>query len=152
MDVCRKAYPPETKLEGKAPRTVSCWLHAKEGMIMADEDILLSVRGLKVHFPIDKGIVLRRRVGRVRAVDDVSFDLKRGEALGLVGESGCGKSTTAMAIAQLQRATAGAGFFRGPRPRLPLAGRAAPGKDEFPNRLPGSLFLPRPPACGPETS
>jgi oligopeptide transport system ATP-binding protein len=80
---------------------------------MADEDTLLSVSDLKVHFPIDKGIVLRRRVGWVRAVDGVSFELKRGEALGLVGESGCGKSTTAMAIAQLQRATAGQVFFEG---------------------------------------
>jgi oligopeptide transport system ATP-binding protein len=80
---------------------------------MANDDKLLSVRGLKVHFPIEKGILTKRRVGWVRAVDGVSFDLCRGESLGLVGESGCGKSTTAMAVAQLQAATEGQVFFEG---------------------------------------
>ena len=80
---------------------------------MSDTDLLLDVRGLKVHFPIDKGIIVRRRVGWVRAVDGVDLKVRKGEALGLVGESGCGKSTTAMAIAQLQGATAGEVFFEG---------------------------------------
>ncbi len=74
---------------------------------------LLDVRDLKVHFPIEKGILIRRRVGWLKAVDGVSFSVARGEALGLVGESGCGKSTTAMAIAQLQKATSGNIFFEG---------------------------------------
>jgi oligopeptide transport system ATP-binding protein len=77
------------------------------------DDILLSVRNLKVYFPIDRGIVFKRRAGWVRAVDGVGFDLRKGESLGLVGESGCGKSTTAMTIAQLQRATEGQVFFEG---------------------------------------
>jgi oligopeptide transport system ATP-binding protein len=80
---------------------------------MSDNDILLDVRGLKVHFPIEKGVIAKRRVGWVRAVDGVDFVVRKGEALGLVGESGCGKSTTAMAVAQLQKATAGQVLFLG---------------------------------------
>jgi len=79
----------------------------------SDNDALLAVRGLKVHFPIEKGIVFKRRVGWVRAVDGVDLSVRKGEALGLVGESGCGKSTTAMAIAQLQSATEGQVLFEG---------------------------------------
>ncbi len=80
---------------------------------MAEGETLLEVRDLKVHFPIERGIVFKRRVGSVRAVDGVSFRVRRSEALGLVGESGCGKSTTAMAIAQLQPATSGEVLFEG---------------------------------------
>ncbi|NQT59930.1 MAG: ABC transporter ATP-binding protein [Bacteroidetes bacterium] len=76
-------------------------------------DILLDVQNLKVHFPIEKGILFKRNAGWIRAVDGVSFTVRRGEALGLVGESGCGKSTTAMAVAQLQAITAGQVFFEG---------------------------------------
>jgi oligopeptide transport system ATP-binding protein len=78
-----------------------------------NKDILLEVKNLKVHFPIEKGILFKRPAGWIRAVDDVSFSVKKGEALGIVGESGCGKSTTAMAIAQLQEITAGQVFFEG---------------------------------------
>ena len=59
-----------------------------------DERVLVSVRGLKKHFPISSGIVFQRQVGAVKAVDGISFDIIEGETLGLVGESGCGKSTT----------------------------------------------------------
>ncbi len=68
---------------------------------------LLDVRALKMYFPITQGILIQRRIGWVRAVDDVSFYINRGETLGLVGESGCGKSTTGRAILQLYRPTAG---------------------------------------------
>ena len=68
---------------------------------------LLRVEGLKVHFPISEGLIFERHVGDVRAVDGVSFTLQRGETLGLVGESGCGKSTTGRAIMRLYRPTAG---------------------------------------------
>ncbi len=68
---------------------------------------LLEVRGLKMYFPVLKGILFQRRVGWIRAVDDITFHIARGETLGLVGESGCGKSTTGRAILQLYRPTAG---------------------------------------------
>jgi oligopeptide transport system ATP-binding protein len=74
---------------------------------------LLDVRDLKVYFPITEGIVIERHVGDVQAVDGVSFQLKRGETLGLVGESGCGKSTTGRAIVRLYRPTAGSIVFDG---------------------------------------
>ena len=67
---------------------------------------LIEVHNLHKHFPIRRGII-RRTVGYVKAVDDVSFDTHAGETLGLVGESGFGKSTTARAILMLQRPTAG---------------------------------------------
>ncbi len=75
-------------------------------------EMLMDVKGLKMHFPIMRG-VLARQVGAVKAVDGVSFDIRRGETLGLVGESGCGKSTTGRAILQLYRPTAGSVVFEG---------------------------------------
>src|SRR6201993_3483163 len=74
---------------------------------------LLRVANLKMYFPITQGIILQRQVGWVRAVDDISFSVKRGETLGLVGESGCGKSTTGRAILQLYKPTAGEVKFDG---------------------------------------
>jgi oligopeptide transport system ATP-binding protein len=68
---------------------------------------LLRVEHLKMYFPITQGIILQRQVGWVRAVDDITFTVKRGETLGLVGESGCGKSTTGRAILQLYKPTDG---------------------------------------------
>jgi oligopeptide transport system ATP-binding protein len=78
----------------------------------ADGEIL-RVEHLKMWFPITQGIILQRQVGWVRAVDDVSFTVKRGETLGLVGESGCGKSTTGRAILQLYKPTGGSVNFLG---------------------------------------
>jgi oligopeptide/dipeptide ABC transporter ATP-binding protein len=75
---------------------------------------ILEVEGLTVHFPIRKG-VLQRQVGTVRAVDGVDFTLKRGETLSLVGESGCGKSTTGLALMGLVKTTAGKVTFAGER-------------------------------------
>lgn len=68
---------------------------------------LLSVRDLKVHFPFRRGSLLRPQKGLIRAVDGISFDIARGETLGLVGESGCGKSTTARAVINLVHPTSG---------------------------------------------
>ncbi|MCB0157984.1 MAG: dipeptide ABC transporter ATP-binding protein [Caldilineaceae bacterium] len=76
-------------------------------------DLLLKVDGLKMHFPITKGIIFQREVGAIKAVDGVTFDLYKGETLGLVGESGCGKSTTGRAILQLYRPTDGHVVFEG---------------------------------------
>ena len=74
---------------------------------------LLEVRGLKVHFPITEGLLFERRIGAVHAVDGVDFDLDRGETLGLVGESGCGKSTASKAILRLVEPTEGSVRFDG---------------------------------------
>ena len=73
---------------------------------MSDREILLKVRGVKTYFPIKKGI-LKRVVGHVKAVDDINLDVYRGETLGLVGESGCGKTTLGKSILQLVPATEG---------------------------------------------
>src|SRR5436305_2170643 len=73
---------------------------------------LVDVKGLKVHFPI-KGGILNRTVANVKAVDGVDMFIRRGETLGLVGESGCGKSTTGRAILQLIKPTAGSVLFEG---------------------------------------
>jgi oligopeptide transport system ATP-binding protein len=78
-----------------------------------NREVLLSVRGLKKHFPITSGLIIQRQVGAVKAVDDVSFDVFKGETLGLVGESGCGKSTTGRTVLQLYRPTAGSVVFEG---------------------------------------
>ncbi|HET7771308.1 MAG TPA: dipeptide ABC transporter ATP-binding protein [Chloroflexota bacterium] len=78
-----------------------------------DGEVLLDVRDLVMHFPLTQGIIFQRKVGAVRAVDGISFQIKRGETLGLVGESGCGKSTTGRAILQLYRPTAGEVIFEG---------------------------------------
>ncbi len=74
-------------------------------------DVLLQVKDLKMYFPITQGIIFQRHIGDIKAVDGVSFEVKRGETLGLVGESGCGKSTTGRAILQLYRPTAGSVTF-----------------------------------------
>jgi len=75
-----------------------------------NDNILLRVEDLKMHFPIYRGVI-QRQVGAVHAVDGISFNIKRGETLGLVGESGCGKSTTGRTILQLYRPTAGSVQF-----------------------------------------
>ena len=78
-----------------------------------DRDVLLSVRGLEVHFPIKRGLVFDRTVGHVRAVDGVDLDVVRGQTYGLVGESGCGKSTLGRAVLRLEEPTAGDVVFDG---------------------------------------
>src|SRR5262249_6857681 len=82
-------------------------------------EILLDVEGLKKYFPIRRGL-LRRVVGQVRAVDGVSFTVRRGETLGLVGESGCGKTTVGRCILRLIEPTAGRVLFDTGKERLDL--------------------------------
>jgi oligopeptide transport system ATP-binding protein len=77
------------------------------------DEVLVSVSDLKMHFPITEGIVISRTVATVKAVDGISFDIKKGETLGLVGESGCGKTTTGRCILQLENQTEGSIQFEG---------------------------------------
>jgi peptide/nickel transport system ATP-binding protein len=76
-------------------------------------ELLLSVKNLKKYFPIKEGVLIDRTVDYVRAVDDVSFDIRTGETLGLVGESGSGKSTTGFCVLQLLKPTSGSVLFDG---------------------------------------
>ncbi|HUR75829.1 MAG TPA: dipeptide ABC transporter ATP-binding protein [Sporichthya sp.] len=76
-------------------------------------DVVLEVRDLVKHFPLTQGIVIRRSIGAVQAVDGVSFDLHHGETLGLVGESGCGKSTVAKLLMGLEKPTSGHAYYGG---------------------------------------
>ena len=76
-------------------------------------ETLLDVRGLKMYFPVTKGVIIQKKVADIKAVDGVSFNIKRGETLGLVGESGCGKTTTGRVVLQLYKPTAGEVVFEG---------------------------------------
>jgi oligopeptide transport system ATP-binding protein len=79
----------------------------------AGSDEIVRVEDLKVHFPLLQGVIFQRRVATVQAVDGIGFALKRGGTLGLVGESGCGKSTTGLAILRMLEPTAGRIVFEG---------------------------------------
>jgi len=76
-------------------------------------EILVDVKGLKMHFPITSGVMISRVVAHVKAIDGISFHIRKGETLGLVGESGCGKTTTGRCILQLEKATEGQILFEG---------------------------------------
>ena len=76
---------------------------------------ILEVRGLQMHFPVTSGIIFQRKVADIKAVDGVTFSIKKGETLGLVGESGCGKTTAGRCILQLYKPTAGDVLFEGQR-------------------------------------
>ncbi|MBO8192721.1 dipeptide ABC transporter ATP-binding protein [Streptomyces oryzae] len=89
----------------------------------AGREAVLEVRGLVKHFPLTQGILVKRQVGAVKAVDGVSFDLHQGETLGIVGESGCGKSTVAKLVTHLEEPTAGTIRYKG-EDITKLSGRA----------------------------
>jgi oligopeptide transport system ATP-binding protein len=78
----------------------------------ADAEVVLEVEDLVKHFPLTQGIVFKRRIGEVKAVDGVSFELRKGETLGIVGESGCGKSTLAKLLMRLEEPTSGKAVFK----------------------------------------
>ncbi len=90
---------PETQAQGAAAST--------------DDEVLLEVRDLKMYFPVSSGLVFQKTVAYIKAVDGISFTVKRGETLGLVGESGCGKTTTGRCILQLYKPTEGQVLFEG---------------------------------------
>ena len=79
----------------------------------ADAQPLLQVRGLRMHFPVTEGMIARRHIGDVKAVDGVDLSIRRGETLGLVGESGCGKTTMGRCILRLEKPTAGEILYDG---------------------------------------
>ena len=85
---------------------------------MSDGEVLVEVKNLKMYFPVTSGLLFQRTVAHIKAVDDISFSVRKGETLGLVGESGCGKTTTGRCILQLYRPTGGQVLFEG----RPLAG------------------------------
>ena len=76
-------------------------------------DIILEVKDLKQHFPFSKGGIFKKEMGAIRAIDGISFTLREGETLGIVGESGCGKSTTVRSISQLHKPTSGQVIYNG---------------------------------------
>ena len=78
---------------------------------MSDKKTLVHVENLTKHFPITRGLIFQKQVGAVQAVDGLNFDIYQGETFGMVGESGCGKSTTGRAILQLHKPTAGKVFY-----------------------------------------
>ena len=125
FDRCLEEEPPLFERDGQ---TVRCWLYdngtdgTKQRVIETrvsnevrefdHDNVILDVRNLEKHFPITKGI-LQRKVGAVKAVDGISFQLRKGETLGVVGESGCGKSTAGRALLRLVEPTGGQVFFQG---------------------------------------
>jgi peptide/nickel transport system ATP-binding protein len=126
---CRETRPPltamglehfvacvraeETATMGRPVASVSTETAPARDEPDAAGDIVLEARGLTKHFPLSRGMIFARTFGTVKAVDGVDFVLRRGETLGLVGESGCGKTTTARLVLSLERPTAGGIFFRG---------------------------------------
>jgi len=79
----------------------------------SDSDVLVEVKNLKMYFPVTSGIIFQKKVADIKAVDGVTFQIKKGETLGLVGESGCGKTTTGRCLLQLYEPTEGEVKFNG---------------------------------------
>ena len=108
---------------------------------MGDSSPLLQVENLVVHFPVTEGVLREKQVGTVKAVDGLSFDVRKGETLSIVGESGCGKSTTALAILRMSPVTAGRILFEG-RDITELTQKStAPCAATYANDLPGSFRI-----------
>jgi peptide/nickel transport system ATP-binding protein len=113
-----------------------------------ERDVLVDVRGVKVHFPIKRGVIFDKVVGHVYAVDGVDLQIRRGETYGLVGESGCGKSTLGKAILNLEPPTEGSVIFDGTDIAIPARGGAASAPQGHPDGLPGPDEQPGPPPVG----
>jgi len=104
-----------TAVTGNGARKPAASVSVAVGAIVkpAPTEIILEARDLQKHFPVRRGTILGRTIGTIKAVDGVSFVLGRGETLGLVGESGCGKTTTARLVLRMEQPSAGGIFFRG---------------------------------------
>ncbi|QNA75116.1 dipeptide ABC transporter ATP-binding protein [Streptomyces sp. So13.3] len=117
--MCRRCtrsarHGPVPVTSGRRPSVSETTTHlTKEPAVAPDREPILSVRGLVKHFPLTQGILFRKQIGAVKAVDGVNFDLYRGETLGIVGESGCGKSTVARLLMNLETVTAGQVLYKG---------------------------------------
>jgi len=98
----RKAKPAKRAAPAKSKKSAR-----RTAPKQPQRETLINVRGLKMHFPVTEGALIPKVVAHVKAVDGISFDIMKGETLGLVGESGCGKTTTGRCILQLENATAG---------------------------------------------
>ena len=107
-------------------------------------EALVEVRDLVKHFPITRGIIFQRQVGAVHAVDGVSFDVMRGETLGIVGETGCGKSTTARLMMRLLEPTSGTIRFDGRGHLAPSQARAEAAAPRDADDLPGPVLVAQP--------
>ena len=115
-DAVRESVPLQSELRVRRatnPRAGSDPATAIGYMSEPEPDALLTVERLSMHFPVSRGILLRRQAGAVQAVDEISFTVRRGETLGIVGESGCGKSTLARCIIRLLEPTSGRIVFDG---------------------------------------
>jgi oligopeptide transport system ATP-binding protein len=121
-DEPQDAAPNVSEVDVVHARTEEEAVIAVEAPVERGEPIL-QVRNLVKHFPLTLGILFKRQVGAVKAVDGISFDLHQGETLGIVGESGCGKSTVAKLLMNLEQATAGEIFYKG-QDITRLSGRA----------------------------
>ncbi|KPC86061.1 peptide ABC transporter ATP-binding protein, partial [Streptomyces sp. NRRL F-6602] len=120
----------EAREEGQEARRLLARAHAENAF--AAGEAILEVRDLVKHFPLTQGILFKRQVGAVKAVDGVSFDLHKGETLGIVGESGCGKSTVAKLVTHLEEPTAGTDRRRKVQELLDVVGL----NPEYINRYP----------------
>jgi peptide/nickel transport system ATP-binding protein len=108
------SFPPATRRERIAEiPTGVCRIVTEAELLSHNGSALIEVDGLKMYFPIKSGLVLDRHVGDIKAVDGITFRIERGETLGLVGESGCGKSTVGRAILRLYEPTGGRVVFDG---------------------------------------
>ena len=128
----------------RARREPSRCLHPGAGGSAGVMSALLEVKGLTRHFDVKRGLVLGKMVGVVRAVDGISFTIDRGETLALVGESGCGKSTTARLVLRLIDPTAGTIYFEGTDITELRRRSAAPFAPSDADRIPGSVCLAEP--------
>ena len=107
--------PPAGGLRSCLRLRSRCGREAGLEQSQTDGNSILEVRNLKMYFPVTKGVVFQSKIGDIKAVDDVTFSIKKGETLGLVGESGCGKTTIGRCVLQLYKPTSGDVVFEGER-------------------------------------
>ena len=112
-------------------------------------EVLLEAEGLKKYFPVTKGLLISKTTGYIKAVDGVSFQIRAGETLGIVGESGCGKSTTAKMLLQLEDPTEGTIRYQGREIHSATAVEATGVSKFSPGRIPGPVEFVEPQDAGP---